>query len=44
MMKNWFNFFSKGKDKMTRTDLAECFNILTREKKFSENSNKIYFF
>ena len=44
VLKNWFNYFSKGKDKMTRTDLAECFNILTKEKKFSENSNKIYFF
>ena len=46
VLKNWFNFFSKGKQKMTRADLAECFNALSGKKKnkFTEKSNKVYFF
>ena len=46
VLKNLFNLFSKGNDKLTRVDLAECFNMLAgkKEKLFTEKSNKIYFF
>ena len=46
ILKSWFNYFSKGKENMTRKDLAECFNALTDKKpnKFTEENNKIPFF
>ena len=46
VLKIWFNYFSKGKENMTRKDLAECFNALSDKKpnKFTEERNKIPFF
>ena len=46
VLNNWFNFFSKGKDKMSRADLAECFNVLSgkKENKYTEKTFKICIF
>jgi len=43
---DWFKRFSKGKDEMNRTDIAECYNTLSgkKENKFRENSIKIFSF
>ena len=41
VLENWFNIFSKGKDKLTRNDLADCFNILVGKKESKYTSDKI---
>ena len=44
ILKDWFNYFSKGKNKMTKSDLAECMNKLTGKNKYNFNSCKVLFF
>ena len=45
-LKDCFKFFSKGKEIMTRSDLAECHNVLAdkKEDKFTKDSIKIIIF
>ena len=46
ILNNWFNHFSKGKEKMTKEELAVCFNILSakKDKQFTDKSLKIWLF
>ena len=46
LLKEWFRYFSNGRHKMDRKQLANCVNKLTKKKGelFTENSIKIYGF